>query len=85
MLPGSEPTHLRRESHLPEALANKAIDEGTKVSWFTPESLTAHLGRATVDNTVSKAVAKITRCDLIFVDDIGMLPLGRPLPKRSTA
>ncbi len=64
MLPGSEPTHLRRESHLPEALANKAIDEGTKVSWFTPESLTAHLGRATVDNTVSKAVAKIIRCDL---------------------
>ncbi|MEU7283454.1 IS21-like element helper ATPase IstB [Streptomyces sp. NPDC045431] len=65
------------KSHLAEALANKAIDEGMKVAWFTLESLTAHLGRATVDNTVSKAVAKITRCDLIVVDDIGMLPSGQ--------
>lgn len=48
-----------------------------KVSWFTLESLTAHLGRATADNTVSKAVAKITRCDLIIIDDIGMLPSGQ--------
>lgn len=30
-----------------------------------------------MDNTVSKAVAKITRCDLIVVDDIGMLPSGQ--------
>jgi DNA replication protein DnaC len=65
------------KSHLAEALANKAIDQGMKVAWFTLESLTAHLGRATVDNTVSKAVAKITRCDLIVVDDIGMLPSGQ--------
>ncbi|MFD4949240.1 ATP-binding protein [Streptomyces sp. NPDC058239] len=65
------------KSHLAEAMANKAIDEGMKVSWFTLESLTAHLGRATVDNTVSKAVAKITRCDLIIIDDIGMLPSGQ--------
>lgn len=49
------------KSHLAEALANKAIDEGMKVCRFTLESLTAHLGRATVDNTVAKAVAKITR------------------------
>ncbi|MEN8654810.1 ATP-binding protein [Streptomyces sp. 21So2-11] len=56
------------KSHLAEALAHKAIDAGMQVSWFTLESLTAHLGRATVDNTVSKAVAKITRCDLIIVD-----------------
>ncbi|MFF7389489.1 ATP-binding protein [Streptomyces scabiei] len=65
------------KSHLAEALANKAIDQGMKVAWFTLESLTTHLGRATVDNTVSKAVAKITRCDLIVVDDIGMLPSGQ--------
>lgn len=52
-------------------------DRPGQVAWFTLESLTAHLGRATVDNTVSKAVAKITRCDLIVVDDIGMLPSGQ--------
>ncbi|MBB4781509.1 DNA replication protein DnaC [Streptomyces rapamycinicus] len=61
------------KSHLAEALANKAIDEGMKVCWFTLESLTARLGRA----TVAKAVAKITRCDLIIIDDIGMLPSGQ--------
>lgn len=32
-----------------------------QVAWFTLESLTNHLGRATVDNSVAKAVAKITR------------------------
>jgi DNA replication protein DnaC len=65
------------KSHFAEALANKAIDAGMQVAWFTLESLTAHLGRATVDNSVAKAVAKITRCDLIVVDDIGMLPCGQ--------
>ncbi|WP_331751741.1 IS21-like element helper ATPase IstB (plasmid) [Streptomyces sp. NBC_00723] len=64
------------KNHLAEALANKAIDQGMKVAWFTLKSLTAHLGRAIVDNTVSRGVAKITRCDLIVVDDIGMLPSG---------
>ncbi|MCY0963449.1 IS21-like element helper ATPase IstB [Streptomyces sp. H27-H5] len=65
------------KSHLAEALAHKAIDAGMQVSWFTLESLTTHLGRATVDNTVTKAIAKITRSDLIVVDDIGMLPSGQ--------
>jgi DNA replication protein DnaC len=65
------------KSHLAEALAHKAIDQGMQVAWFTLESLTAHLGRATVDNTVSKAIAKITRCHLIVIDDIGMLPCGQ--------
>lgn len=65
------------KSHFVEALAHKAIEEGMQVAWFTLESLTAHLGRATVDNSVSKAVAKITRCHLIVIDDIGMLPCGQ--------
>jgi hypothetical protein len=41
------------------------------------KSLTATLGRAAVDNSVSKTVAKITRCELIVVDDIGLLPCGQ--------
>lgn len=65
------------KSHFAEALASKAIDAGMQVSWFTLESLTATLGRAAVDNSVSRAVSKITRCDLIVVDDIGMLPCGQ--------
>ncbi|MFG2975437.1 IS21-like element helper ATPase IstB [Streptomyces sp. NPDC048331] len=65
------------KSHFAEALANKAIEEDMQVAWFTLESLTATLGRAAVDNSVSKTVAKITRCELIVVDDIGLLPCGQ--------
>jgi DNA replication protein DnaC len=46
------------KSHFVEALAHEAIEEGMQVAWFTLESLTAHLGRATVDNSVSKAAAE---------------------------
>ena len=48
-----------------------------RVAWFTLESLTATLGRAAVDGTTARAIAKITRCDLIAIDDIGMLPAGQ--------
>jgi DNA replication protein DnaC len=65
------------KSHFAEALAHKAIDQGMQVAWFSLESLTAHVGRATVDNTVAKAIAKITRAHLIILDDIGMLPSGQ--------
>ncbi|MFE1840414.1 ATP-binding protein [Streptomyces sviceus] len=65
------------KSHFVEALAHEAIEEGMQVAWFTLESLTAHLGRATVDNSVSKAAAKITRCHFIVIDDTGMLPWGQ--------
>jgi DNA replication protein DnaC len=65
------------KSHFAEALAHKAIDAGMRVAWFTLESLTAVIGRAAVDGTTAKAIAKITRCDLITVDDIGMLSAGQ--------
>ena len=65
------------KSHFAEALAHKAIDAGMRVAWFTLETLTAVIGRAAVDGTTAKAIAKITRCDLIAVDDIGMLPAGQ--------
>ncbi len=48
-----------------------------RVAWFTLESLTAALDRAAVDGTTARAIAKITRCDLIAVDDVGMLPAGQ--------
>src|SRR6266498_4904383 len=65
------------KSHFTEALAHKAIDAGMRVAWFTLESLTAALARAAVDGTTAKTIAKITRCDLVAIDDIGMLPAGQ--------
>jgi DNA replication protein DnaC len=60
-----------------EALGHAVIDAGMRVSWFSLESLTATIGRAKVDASVSKVVARICRSDLVVVDDIGMLPAGQ--------
>jgi len=65
------------KTHFVEALAHKVIDTGMRVSWFTLESLTAAIGRATVDGSVAKTIARITRAELIVIDDIGMLPAGQ--------
>ena len=66
------------KTHFVEALAHKVIDAGMRVSWFTLESLTAAVGRASVDGSVARTIARITRAELIVVDDIGMLPAGQP-------
>ncbi len=65
------------KTHLVEALAHAAIDTGRRVAWFTLESLTAAVGRAAADGSTTRAITKITRADLIVVDDIGMLPAGQ--------
>ena len=65
------------KTHFVEALAHKVIDAGMRVSWFTLESLTTTIGRASVDASIAKTVARITRAELIVIDDIGMLPAGQ--------
>jgi DNA replication protein DnaC len=56
------------KTHFVEALAHKVIDAGMRVSWFTLESLTAAIGRATVDGSVAKTITRITRAELIVID-----------------
>jgi len=65
------------KSHFVEALAQTAIEADLRVAWFTLETLTATIGRATADGSAARAVARICRSDLIVVDDIGMLPAGQ--------
>jgi DNA replication protein DnaC len=65
------------KSHFVEALAHAAIETDLRVAWFTLESLTATVGKAKVDGTVARTVSRICGCDLIVVDDIGMLPAGQ--------
>ena len=65
------------KTHFVEALAHQIIDAGMRVSWFTLESLTNAVGRAAADGSISKTIAKITRAELVVVDDIGMLPSGQ--------
>ncbi|MBA2338268.1 MAG: ATP-binding protein [Acidimicrobiia bacterium] len=64
------------KSHFVEALGHAVIDAGMRVAWFTLESLALTVGKAKVDATVAKVVARICRSDLIVIDDIGMLPAG---------
>jgi DNA replication protein DnaC len=65
------------KSHLVEGLAHAAIEADLRVAWFTLESLTATVGKSKVDGSIARTVARICRCDLIVVDDIGMLPAGQ--------
>ncbi len=65
------------KTHFVEGLAAAAIEAGLRVAWFSLESLTATIGRARVDGSTGRVVARICRSDLIVVDDIGMLPAGQ--------
>ena len=65
------------KTHFVEGLAHAAIEAGRRVAWFSLESLTTTIGRARVDGSVARVVARICRADLIVVDDIGMLPAGQ--------
>jgi DNA replication protein DnaC len=62
------------KSHFCEALGQLAIDTGRTVAWFAIDELGALVRRHRADDTVARAISRITRADLIVVDDIGMLP-----------
>ena len=59
-----------------EALGHTAVEQGLRVAWFTLEDLGLLLRRHRADDTVSKAIARILRADLVVVDDIGLLPVS---------
>jgi DNA replication protein DnaC len=63
------------KSHLVEALGHQAIDRGKTVAFHTLETLAALLHRHRPDDSVAKAVSKLTRADLIVIDDVGLLPV----------
>jgi DNA replication protein DnaC len=64
------------KTFLLEALGQHAIEAGLHVAWFTLESLGVLVRRHRADDTVTKAIARILRADLVVVDDIGLLPVG---------
>ena len=64
------------KSHFVEALGHLAIDKGKTVAWHTLETLAALFRRHRADDSVSKAIGKLIRADLIIVDDVGLLPVS---------
>lgn len=58
-----------------EALGQAAVDAGRRVAWFSLESLGVLVRRHRADDSVTKAIGRILRAELIVVDDIGLLPV----------
>jgi DNA replication protein DnaC len=59
-----------------EALGQLAVEAGMKVAWFSLEDLGALVRRHRGDDTVTRAVARILRSELVAVYDIGLLPVS---------
>jgi DNA replication protein DnaC len=64
------------KTHFLEALAQTAIDHGHHVSWFSLENLGTVVRRHRVDDSITRAIKRIMRADLIVIDDIGLLPVA---------
>lgn len=65
------------KTFLLEALGQQAVQTGLKVAWFTLEDLGVLLRRHRADDTVTKAIARVLRADVVVVDDIGLLPVAQ--------
>jgi DNA replication protein DnaC len=64
------------KTFLLEALGQHAVEQGLRVAWFTLEDLGVLLRRHRADDTVSKAIVRVLRADLVVIDDIGLLPVA---------
>ena len=64
------------KTFLLEALGQAAVEAGLRVAWFTLEALGVLVRRHRADDSVTTAVARVLRADIVVVDDIGLLPVG---------
>ena len=64
------------KTFLLEALGQTAVERGLHVAWFTLENLGVLVRRHRADDTVTKAIARVLRADLVVIDDIGLLPVA---------
>src|SRR6478609_5941064 len=64
------------KTFLLEALGQQAVEQGLHVAWFTLEDLGGLIRRHRADDTVSKAIGRVLRADLVVVDDIGLLAVA---------
>jgi DNA replication protein DnaC len=63
------------KTFLLEALGQAAVETGKHVAWFTLETLRVLVRRHRADDSVTKAITRILRADLVIIDDIGLLPV----------
>jgi len=61
------------KSHFLEALGRQCVQAGMSVAWTSLEALGELIRRHRVDETIAREISKLTRNDLVVVDDIGLL------------
>lgn len=59
-----------------EALGQAAVEAGRRVAWFSLESLGVLVRRHRADDSVTKAISRILRAELVVVDDVGLLAVS---------
>ena len=59
-----------------EAIGQTAVEVGIKVAWFALEDLGVLVRAHRADDTVTRAVGRILRSELIVIDDVGLLPVS---------
>jgi DNA replication protein DnaC len=64
------------KTFLLEALGQQGVEAGLHIAWFTLEALGVLVRRHRADDTVTKAIVRILRADIVMIDDIGLLPVG---------
>ena len=65
------------KTFLLEALGQLAVERGLKVAWFTLEQLGVLVSRHRADDSVSKAIGRVLRADVVMVDDVGLLAVAQ--------
>lgn len=64
------------ETFFREALGQQAVEAGMRVAWFRLEDLGALIRAHRTDDSVTRAVTRILRAELVVIDDTGLLPVG---------
>jgi len=64
------------KSHFCEALGHATVEAGMTVAWFTIEDLGVLVRRHRADDSITRALTRLIRTDLIIIDDIGLLPVS---------
>ena len=64
------------KSMLLEALGQAAVEAGKRVAWFSLEGLGVLVRAHRADDSITRAISRVLRADLVIVDDIGLLAVG---------
>lgn len=64
------------KSHLLAALVRRIIEQGGRATWLTMDRLDDLVAAYHIDHTLEKRILRLTKVDLVVIDDIGLLPIS---------